>query len=73
MAFQFSTLDEWVFTSCRLFKQYLLLLLVNQMASALFRSIAALSRDMIVASTMGSFAMIILFTLGGFVLSRGTN
>ncbi|KAI3789672.1 hypothetical protein L2E82_02474 [Cichorium intybus] len=54
----------------RFFKQYLLLLLVNQMASGLFRFIAAMGRNMIVASTFGSFALLILFALGGFVLSR---
>lgn len=32
---------------------------------------AALGRDVIVASTTGSFAMLIIMVLGGFVLSRG--
>ncbi|OAY36963.1 pleiotropic drug resistance protein 1 [Manihot esculenta] len=54
----------------RLFKQYMLLLLVNQMASALFRFIASVGRNMIVANTFGSFALLTLFALGGFVLSR---
>ncbi|OAY52727.1 pleiotropic drug resistance protein 1 [Manihot esculenta] len=54
----------------RLFKQYILLFLVNQMASALFRFIAAVGRNMIVANTFGSFALLILFALGGVVLSR---
>ncbi|XP_065866305.1 pleiotropic drug resistance protein 1-like [Euphorbia lathyris] len=54
----------------RLFKQYLLLLLVSQMASGLFRTIAAAGRNMIVANTFGSFALLALFALGGMVLSR---
>ncbi|KAF3450819.1 hypothetical protein FNV43_RR06908 [Rhamnella rubrinervis] len=54
----------------RLFKQYLALLFVNQMASALFRLMAALGRNMIVANTCGSFALLVLFALGGFVLSK---
>ncbi|KAL2927174.1 Pleiotropic drug resistance protein 1 [Bienertia sinuspersici] len=54
----------------RLFKQYLILILVNQMASALFRATGALGRNMIVANTFGSFALLTLFSLGGFVLSR---
>ncbi|KAJ4718269.1 Pleiotropic drug resistance ABC transporter [Melia azedarach] len=54
----------------RFLKQYLLLLLVNQMSSALFRLIAAAGRNMIVANTFGSFALLLLFALGGFVLSR---
>ncbi|KAK8645856.1 hypothetical protein V6N13_119664 [Hibiscus sabdariffa] len=54
----------------RLFRQYLILVLINQMASGLFRSIAALGRNLIVANTFGSFALLVLFALGGFVLSR---
>ncbi|XP_050286364.1 pleiotropic drug resistance protein 1-like [Quercus robur] len=54
----------------RLFKQYLLLVLVNQMASALFRAIGAMGRNMIVANTFGSFALLLLFALGGFILSK---
>ncbi|KAK4776338.1 hypothetical protein SAY86_005026 [Trapa natans] len=54
----------------RLFKQYLLLLLVNQMASGLFRLIGAVARNMIVANTFGSFVLLTLFVLGGVVLSR---
>ncbi|CAK8574691.1 unnamed protein product [Lathyrus sativus] len=54
----------------RLLKQYLLLLLINQVASGLFRAIAALGRNMIVANTFGSFALLTLLTLGGFIMSR---
>ncbi|KAJ1376803.1 P-loop containing nucleoside triphosphate hydrolase [Sesbania bispinosa] len=54
----------------RFFKQYLLLLLLVQMASALFRSIAAMGRNMIIANTFGSFAIVTLLTLGGFILSK---
>ncbi|AAF71978.1 Putative ABC transporter [Arabidopsis thaliana] len=54
----------------RLFKQYILLVLMNQMASALFKMVAALGRNMIVANTFGAFAMLVFFALGGVVLSR---
>ncbi|KAL8217420.1 hypothetical protein R6Q57_020793 [Mikania cordata] len=54
----------------RFFKQYLLLFLVNQMSSGLFRFIGAMGRNMIVANTFGSFALLLVFALGGFVLSR---
>ncbi|XP_021906480.1 pleiotropic drug resistance protein 1-like isoform X2 [Carica papaya] len=54
----------------RLFKQFFLLFLVNQMASALFRSIAATGRTLVVANTFGSLALLILFALGGVVLSH---
>ncbi|XP_028802333.1 ABC transporter G family member 39 [Neltuma alba] len=54
----------------RFFKQYFLILCINQMASALFRLMAALGRDVIVANTVGSFALLIVLVLGGFVISR---
>ncbi|XP_030973216.1 pleiotropic drug resistance protein 1-like [Quercus lobata] len=55
----------------RFFRQYLLLLLLNQMASALFRFIGAIGRgDPILANTFGSFVLVMMFALGGFVLSR---
>ncbi|XP_062165228.1 pleiotropic drug resistance protein 1-like isoform X1 [Alnus glutinosa] len=54
----------------RFSKQYLLLVCVNQMASGLFRFIAALGRDMTVANTFGSFGLLLVIVLGGFVLSR---
>lgn len=54
----------------RLFKQYLLLVLTNQTASALFRFIGAAGRNMIVANTFGTFSLITLLALGGFILSR---
>ncbi|GAB4850133.1 transcription factor [Ancistrocladus abbreviatus] len=70
----------WVFTTYyvigydpnvgRLFKQLLLLTLANQVASSLFRFIGASGRNMIVANTFGSFALLLLFALGGFVLAR---
>lgn len=41
------------------------------MASALFRFMAALGRTVIVASTVGSFALLAVQVLGGFVISRG--
>ncbi|PPS12324.1 hypothetical protein GOBAR_AA08332 [Gossypium barbadense] len=56
----------------RLFRQYLILVLVTQMSSGLFRFIAAAGRNMVVANTFGAFALLILFALGGFVLiTRG--
>ncbi|KAG4137149.1 hypothetical protein ERO13_D07G054100v2 [Gossypium hirsutum] len=54
----------------RLFRQYFILLLVNQMSSGLFRFIAASARNMIIANTFGSFALLILFALSGFILAK---
>ena len=44
----------------------------NQMASALFCFIGTIGRgDLILANTFGSFALVMQFALGGFVLSKG--
>lgn len=58
---------------CRFFKQFLLLLFINQMASGLFRLIGALGRNIIVANTVGSFGLLTVLVMGGFVISRGEN
>ncbi|XP_058208544.1 pleiotropic drug resistance protein 1-like isoform X1 [Rhododendron vialii] len=54
----------------RFFRQYLLLLCINQMSSALFRFMGGIGRNIIVANTFGSFALLAVLVLGGFVLSR---
>ncbi|CAN4128179.1 unnamed protein product [Withania somnifera] len=54
----------------RFFKQLFLLICLNQMASGLFRFIAALGRNIIVANTFGSCALLIVLVMGGFILSR---
>ncbi|KAL5539498.1 hypothetical protein UlMin_043230 [Ulmus minor] len=54
----------------RFFRQYLLLLCINQMASGLFRLMGALGRNIIVANTFGSFALLAVLVLGGFILTR---
>ncbi|KAK6119474.1 hypothetical protein DH2020_046778 [Rehmannia glutinosa] len=54
----------------RFFKHLLLLICVNQMASALFRLMGALGRNIIVANTFGSCALLTVLVLGGFILSR---
>ncbi|XP_077211753.1 pleiotropic drug resistance protein 1-like isoform X1 [Tasmannia lanceolata] len=76
----FVEVSAWVFmtyyvtgydpSAKRLFRQFLLLLVLNQMASGLFRFLAALGRNMIVANTFGSFALLAIIVLGGFVVSR---
>uniref|UniRef100_A0A453GL75 ABC transporter domain-containing protein n=1 Tax=Aegilops tauschii subsp. strangulata TaxID=200361 RepID=A0A453GL75_AEGTS len=54
----------------RLFRQFLLLLVMSETASGLFRFIAGLARNQIVANTIGSFFLLICMLTGGFVLSR---
>ncbi|KAJ4749522.1 ABC transporter G family member 36 [Rhynchospora pubera] len=76
----FGEVGIWVFTSyyvvgfdpdvSRLFKQYLAFVAVNQMAGALFRFMGGLARNMVVANTFGSFALLIFMVLGGFLLTR---
>ncbi|XVF88175.1 hypothetical protein PTKIN_Ptkin19aG0029300 [Pterospermum kingtungense] len=54
----------------RFFKQYFLLICLNQMASGLFRLMAALGRNMIVANTCGALALLAVLVMGGFILSH---
>ncbi|XP_019708972.1 ABC transporter G family member 39 isoform X2 [Elaeis guineensis] len=54
----------------RMFRQFFIYALVSQMASGLFRLLAACGREMVVANTFGSFAQLVLIVLGGFVISR---
>nr|QVT92313.1 ABC transporter [Salvia miltiorrhiza] len=56
----------------RLAKQFLLLVVVNQTASGLFRFIGSAGRNMIIANTFGLFTLLMLFAMGGFVLSRNS-
>ncbi|EFJ21485.1 hypothetical protein SELMODRAFT_443490 [Selaginella moellendorffii] len=57
-------------SAARFFQQFLLMFLIHQMSGGLFRFIASLSRTMVVANTFGSFALLIVLVLGGFLLSR---
>uniref|UniRef100_A0A3Q7GZ29 ABC transporter domain-containing protein n=1 Tax=Solanum lycopersicum TaxID=4081 RepID=A0A3Q7GZ29_SOLLC len=54
----------------RCFRQFLLYFSLHQMSIGLFRVMASLGRNMIVANTFGSFAMLVVMALGGFVISR---
>ncbi|GLJ25062.1 hypothetical protein SUGI_0479520 [Cryptomeria japonica] len=54
----------------RLFRQFLLYFCVNQFGLALLHLLASLGQTMVVAFTYGSFSMVVIFFLGGFILSR---
>ncbi|KAG8647082.1 hypothetical protein MANES_09G058632v8 [Manihot esculenta] len=54
----------------RFFKQFLAFLGVHQMALSLFRFIAAVGRTQVVASTLGTFTLLMVFVLGGFVVAK---
>ncbi|KAL2332954.1 hypothetical protein Fmac_014167 [Flemingia macrophylla] len=55
----------------RFFRYMILLLMIHQMALGLFRFMAALARDMVIANTFGTAALMILFLLGGFIIPKG--
>lgn len=54
----------------RFFKYMFLLFAMHQMALGLFRMMAALARDMIIANTFGSASLLVLFLLGGFIIPK---
>nr|GMC73370.1 pleiotropic drug resistance protein 1-like [Ipomoea batatas]GMC77656.1 pleiotropic drug resistance protein 1-like [Ipomoea batatas] len=76
----FIEVSVWVFSTYyvigydpnvgRLLKMWLLLVIFRQLASLLFRSAAVVGRSMTNAFVVGSFIMLVLFALGGFLLSR---
>ncbi|PQP96196.1 ABC transporter G family member 31 [Prunus yedoensis var. nudiflora] len=45
---------------------------VHQMALGLFRMMAAITRDMVIANTFGSAALLIIFLLGGFIIPKAS-
>ncbi|XP_020248673.1 ABC transporter G family member 31 isoform X1 [Asparagus officinalis] len=49
---------------------FLLLFILHQMSLVLFRVMASLGRNMIVSNTFGSFAMLVVMILGGFIISK---
>lgn len=48
-----------------------LLFSIHQMALGLFRMMASVARDVIIANTFGSFALLAIFLLGGFIMPKG--
>ncbi|WOL15669.1 hypothetical protein Cni_G24450 [Canna indica] len=54
----------------RFFRQFLALFFVHQMALSLFRFIAVAGRTMVIANTLGTFCLLIVYMLGGFVISK---
>ncbi|KAK2641153.1 hypothetical protein Ddye_022916 [Dipteronia dyeriana] len=54
----------------RFFRFLFLLFSVHQMALGLFRMMASLARDMVIANTFGSAALLIIFLLGGFIIPK---
>ncbi|KAL4332228.1 hypothetical protein GQ457_07G032970 [Hibiscus cannabinus] len=54
----------------RFFRQFLAFIGVHQMALSLFRFIAAIARTPVIANTLGTFTLLMIFTLGGFIIAK---
>ncbi|KAK1586668.1 hypothetical protein Q3G72_004873 [Acer saccharum] len=54
----------------RFFRFLFLLFSLHQMALGLFRMMASLARDMVIANIFGSAALLIIFLLGGFIIPK---
>lgn len=57
-------------SAARFFKQLLAFIGVHQMALSLFRFIAAAGRTQVVANTLGTFTLLMVFVLGGFIVAK---
>lgn len=54
----------------RFFRYMFILFVVHQMALGLFGMMASIARDMVLANTFGSAALLIIFLLGGFIVPK---
>ncbi|PIA39226.1 hypothetical protein AQUCO_02700421v1 [Aquilegia coerulea] len=57
-------------SASRFFRQFLALFSIHQMALSLFRFLAAVGRIQVVATTIGTFTLLSIFVLGGFIISK---
>ena len=60
----------WHIRHFRFFRQFLAFFGIHQMALSLFRFIAAVGRTQVVANTLGTFTLLMVFVLGGFIISK---
>ncbi|KAJ4847789.1 hypothetical protein Tsubulata_003348 [Turnera subulata] len=54
----------------KFFRQFLAFFGIHQMALSLFRFIAAVGRTQVVANTLGTFTLLLVFVLGGFIVAK---
>ncbi|KAK4353409.1 hypothetical protein RND71_028927 [Anisodus tanguticus] len=54
----------------RFSRQFLVFFALHQMTLSLFRLIAAIGRTLVVANTIGTFTLLIVFVLGGFIVAK---
>ncbi|XP_030957212.1 pleiotropic drug resistance protein 2-like [Quercus lobata] len=57
-------------SASRFFRQFLAFFGIHQMALSLFRFIAAVGRTQVVANTLGTFTLLLVFVLGGFIVAK---
>ncbi|XP_028551888.1 ABC transporter G family member 44 isoform X1 [Dendrobium catenatum] len=55
----------------RFIKQYVVLLLVNQMAAGKFRFVGAIGRNMFMAAALSFYMLFVFLVLGGFIIAHG--
>ncbi|XP_071915841.1 pleiotropic drug resistance protein 2-like isoform X3 [Coffea arabica] len=57
-------------SAIRFFKQLLAFISIHHMALSLFRFIAAAGRVEVVANTLGTFTLLVVFVLGGYIIAK---
>lgn len=57
-------------SASRFFRQLLAYIGLHQMALSLFRFIAAVGRTQVVANALGTFSLLLIFVLGGFIVAK---
>ncbi|XP_050281944.1 pleiotropic drug resistance protein 2-like isoform X2 [Quercus robur] len=57
-------------SASRFFRQLLAFFSIHQMGLSLFRFIAVLGRVQVVANTLGTFTLLLVFVLGGFIVAK---
>ncbi|KAL8476450.1 hypothetical protein ACS0TY_028932 [Phlomoides rotata] len=55
----------------RFFRQFLTFFCTSEMALGLFRFMSAVARTLTAAITLGTFSLLVVFVLGGFVVAKG--
>ncbi|XP_022144645.1 pleiotropic drug resistance protein 2-like isoform X4 [Momordica charantia] len=55
----------------RFFKQLLAFFATHQAGLSLFRLLAAIGRTLVIATTLGTFSLSLIFLLGGFIIDKG--
>ncbi|KAG5562936.1 hypothetical protein RHGRI_005614 [Rhododendron griersonianum] len=54
----------------RFFRQFLAFFSIHQMGLSLFRFIAAVGRTQVVANSLGTFTLLLIIVLGGFIVAK---